>query len=46
MAQVIPQGFALVGQHQPGLVERVAPEHAAYRVADELPHRVGQQQAF
>ena len=43
--QVVLQGFALVGQDQAGLIQRVAPEHAAHRVADEFLHRVGQQQA-
>ena len=40
LLQVIAQGFALVGQDQAGVIERVTPEHAAHSIADELLHRL------
>ena len=44
LLQVVLDGFALVGQDQPRLVQRVAAEHAAHGIGDELSHGVGQQQ--
>ena len=38
--------FALICQHQTWLIERVAPEHTAHRIADGFPHRVGKQECL
>ena len=44
LGEVLGNCLALVGQDQPGLVQRIAAEHAADRIGEELFHGVGQQE--
>src|SRR5690606_20980578 len=41
LGQIVSQGFTLVGQDQPRLVQAITTEHAAYCIAHQLAHGVG-----
>ena len=43
LTAIVVHRFALIGKDKSRFVQRVATQHAAHRVADELPHRVSRQ---
>lgn len=46
LAQVVGEGFALVGEDEAGLVEGIPAKHTADSVANELTHGVGEEKSF